>query len=311
MNILKKTSAIALSLLFISSVFAMEQTAVVFDADDVVAIKGNVKKTVAGRVVWQNLFLLNTLVWLKEAMKHADAIGINGTTNAVAYASRKLEKEGTGSWASWVGPKLSQITQEFVEASVEPKAMVAMLEEVKKLKAKGIPVFIGTNQDLGQYRVWSRKMKDQGHDVNTLFDGALVVGLLDDKALDTLVGGHELLLHTLNNKKPEDVKFENEYFWVTNDNVYVTKSPVAVKPSSLYYKALKSMVNKKKPGARRIAFVDDKKVNTDGAEKEGLIAVQLKLAGGTADKTSDADIQKAVANMKNEFAAKGVSFDAE
>ncbi len=108
-----------------------------------------------------------------------------------------------------------------------------------------------------------------------------------------------------------DLREQNDHFWVTRDNVFVTKNPAAIKPYPDYYKALKAMVKARKHDAENIIFVDDKKENVDGATKAGIIATQLKLAKGNAKDTDAPDIYKAVEAMKKEFAAKGVQFDAE
>lgn len=259
------------------STFAMEQkeTALSFDLDNVVSSKEKVGLTeymgLSKAFFWNPKILTAFLPGnFEQLKKDAHEIGksVNGSSNVIHKHLERLKEQGYGD--------LSAYEETIVERSVKPKPIYSIIHSIHALKKQGYTVVGATNQDYKQHAAYRRKMKE-GHaiDINELFHAVVTTRVHHENA-------PESPFYRLNQE----------------ENIYVAENPTACKPHIQYFEVVKGVIKKIAPQVTTIIHTDDLEENCTGASQAHLESIHFKLAGGSAQKTSQEDIENTVNTWK-------------
>lgn len=262
--------------------------ALCFDLDDVISGKEKIGFTDYLGLVPKLLFKHPKIVTaalpknLSKIREQADEISktTNGTSNIMHDLIGVFKEEGYGD--------LSAFECEFVQRSLSPFLVKRMINNIKKLKAQGYTVLGATNQDWKQHKVYRKKMKALGVDLNTLF---------------------EVVLTTRVNHVAAPAGDQLSFRLNESENIYVVRDEKGFKPSVHYFKALEQLAKQRVPNATRIIHTDDTLENIIGARAAGLRAFHFKLAGLTARKTSKNDLKKTIDVWQAELAQHGIRIE--
>ncbi len=274
-------------LLFSSMLCAMQPEVLTVDLDDVVSIKQKVGlgdyATLLPRILFWHPTFLATLFNFNKIQMQGEKIGrdVDGASNIIHQLVQKLKEDGYSD--------LSYYEPEIVARSVNPKPLSDVITFLKDLKKKGYVLIGATNQDYMQNKSYRNKMKDQGQDLQDLFD-----------AIVTTRVNH---LNEVNGK-PID---EQEPFTQVEDMIYMVNSPTGVKPQEGYYEVLKKVGKKLNPSAKRFIHVDDRIENVEGAKKvDDFEGVHFNLPAGSARKSSPEELANALEGYKKGLEKLGI-----
>lgn len=258
-------------------------TIIAMDLDDVMSIKqkpGALDFISIARAVFWNPWVLGALTKLSELQQEGSQVGqnINGTSNVVHTMLGKLKERGYGDF--------SYYEDEIIAASTKPKPIDQMVEAVRTLKKKGYIVIGATNQDWKQHAAYRQKMKQQGVDLNQLFDAVVTTAVnYGNVSQAARKGGF--------------------YNPVINENIYAATAQDVYKPHAGYYTLVKRVADyiaeTKHVPVKRIVFTDDNVKNIEGATQAHIQAVHFDLPGGSARKTSPQDLQNTINKWKQDL----------
>lgn len=283
---------------FISAVAAMESsfsqikpksTVIAMDMDDVLSIKqkpGVMDFIGLSRIVFRHPWILAVLMNMGELHKEGIEIGqkLNGAGNTVHAVVEKLKERGYGDFSGY--------EDEILERAIKPKPIQAMVDAMKNLKKQGYILIGATSHDWKQDLAYRKKMREQGADLNDLFDAVVVARV---NHIPTVKGEKASFFY-----KP-----------VTNENMYSATLQKAYKPRKPYYTTLKKVAkhiaDQKGVLVDKIIFTDDKQENIDAAKEVGLETIHFDLPSGSARKTSPEDLQKTVDSWKKQLNQHGVA----
>ncbi len=277
-------------LFFVFTAIAMEQdTALSVDFDDVISVKQKVgfwdyASAIPSIVFWRPGVLTKLLqgfaVVEKEGRDMSD--NLNGAGNVIHAFIKKLKDDGY--------TDLSYYEPDLIDRATNPKPLQAVIDYLKKLKQAGYTLIGATNQDYAQNKYYRQKMKQKGADLDQLFDAIVVTRSNHFKDL---------------NSTPIN---QDEPFTITEQNIFMLNDPKAVKPNAKYYKGLKRVAQKLKPGINLVVHVDDKKENVLGAENvSGVKAILFDLPDGSARKSTPEQLDNALKGYQEGLKELGIA----
>lgn len=278
-----------ISVLFQSVSYSAQPEIISVDFDDVISsrVKVNFKEyaSLIPRIVLSHPSILFHLwSWWNTLEKDGREIAqsVNGASNVIHALIQKLKDEGYAD--------LSDYESELIARTSNPKANLAMITLLKALKKQGYTLIGATNQDYLQDITYRKKMKDQGVDLDALFDAIIVTRV-----------NH---LNTMNGIPIDDTKPYTE----VEDGIYMLNDPKAVKPHPSYYEAEKLIAQTIQPDEKLIIHVDDKRENIEGADAvSGVKGIQFYLPSGSARKSSLAELARALEQYKQGLAQFGIT----
>lgn len=258
-------------------------TVIAMDLDDVMSIKqkpGALDFISIARAVFWNPWVLGALTKIGELQQEGSQVGqsMNGTSNVVHEMLKKLKDRGYGDF--------SYYEDEIVAAATKPKPIDQMIQAVRELKKKGYIVIAATNQDWKQHAAYRQKMKQQGVDLNKLFDAVVTTAVNYGNVSQAAQKG-------------------GFYNPVINENIYAATAQDAYKPHAGYYTLVKKVADyiaeTKHVPVKRIIFADDKAENIQGATQAQMQGIHFDLPGGSARKTSPQDLQNTINKWKQDL----------
>lgn len=279
-------------LLFISFLmqpaYAMKPEVLSVDFDDVLSIRKKVGFksyfSMMPRIIFWNPSLVFKLRKLWKTLEKEGGemkTATHGASNVIHQVVQKLKNEGH--------IDLSYYEPELIARTSNPKPNYKMVHFLQALKKKGYLLLGATNQDYIQDKTYRERMKEQGVNLDELFDGIVVTRV-----------NH---LNEINGKPVDDTKPYTE----VEDGVYMINSPDAVKPNTAYYEVVKQVGKKLNPNAELFIHVDDKKENIDGVEKVAAFkGIHFELPAGSARKSTPRQLARALDRYKQELMILGV-----
>jgi len=283
---MKRLSFLLFISFFTQSGYALQPEVLSVDFDDVMSIKQKAGFkhyfSMMPRIIFWNPSLVFTLreLW-KTLEKEGRAVSLHGASNIIHHLVQKMKREGYAD--------LSYYEPELVIRSVNPKANFDVVHFLQTLKKNGYLLIGATNQDYIQNKAYRKRMKEQGVDLDELFDGIVVTRV-----------------NHLNEVNGKPVDATKPYTEVEN-GIYMINSPDAVKPDASYYDVVKQVGKKLNPEAKRFIHVDDLERNIKGARKvDDFEAIQFKLPAGSARKSTPRQLARALDRYKQKLRILGV-----
>ncbi|MGE0206900.1 MAG: HAD family hydrolase [Candidatus Babeliales bacterium] len=138
----------------------------------------------------------------------------------------------------------------IIDSAIEPQPIPGMIQLVQKFKSEGYTVLGVTNQTYEESKIYRTKLKNQGIDLTSLFDAIVTT------------------------YAPNYPQAASDTMQRMEANVYMT-NPGVRKPAASYYQVVKDI--SKPLGVNRWYFIDDQKVNVEGANQAGMIGIHFAL----------------------------------
>jgi len=284
---MKRVISFVLLLFIVQSGSAVQPDVLTVDFDDVISIRqkpgiADFATLIARVAFWHPSFLsafLNFNALELEGRRVASTV--DGAANIIHRLLRNLHEQGY--------PDLSYYESDIIERSINPKPLDSVIDFLRALKGMGYTLVGATNQDYLQNKVYRKKMKDQGVDLDALFDGIVTTRV-----------------HHLDRPNGKEVQ-EDAPYTELEKGVYMLTNSKATKPSSLYYQALRRVARKIHPQARRFIHVDDKQENVGGARDVDFEAILFNLPAGTARKSSPAELNRALDGYRKGLGKLGIA----
>jgi hypothetical protein len=264
------------------------QDVIGIDMDDVVSIRqkpGFMDFIGLVKIVFRHPRVLAAFMNIHAIQKEGHRVSqeLNGSANVIHTVLEKLKGDGYGDFSDYA--------DEILECATKPEPIKEMVDVIRDLKKQGYIIVGATNHDWKQELAYRKKMRHQGVDSNELFDAVVVTRVNHIPVPDSEQGAAF-------------------YRPVENENMYSVIQQNVYKPKDSYYQVLKQVAShiasKKGVIVKNIIFTDDKKENTDAAKKAAIESIHFDLSGGSARKTSAEDLQKTVANWKDQLKKYGI-----
>lgn len=201
----------------------------------------------------------------------------NGYSNLLRKITDKIQELGLGDYRKY----------EFaiIEQATYPKPIPYMIQTMKELKQKGYTIIGATNHDIYQHMAYRKNMRDQGVDLNEVFDAVLAV--------------------RVNHEEPKEG--EPYYKLYDNENLYIASDVQAFKPHKGFFDALWALCKQENPSAERMIFTDDRLPNVKGARALGIPAFHFFVPPGVTEETDRAQVITVVENWKQAIAQEVVN----
>lgn len=223
-----------------------KQPVMVFDLDSTLTYHGNPSMGSMLNFIYKNLFAVRLSSWF-YMLYNFERIKKKSITLALqeGATTEKVVIE----LLSWLYDQgyadLRAQVYEIVDISINPVIIKPMLALVKKLKKDGYIVVAATAQDGLNHVVYRQKLKQQGIDLDILFDTTLTsfacwpaLGNLTEKAGESLL-------------------------YVKKFNFYMIDTYCINKPNISYFQLLYSLLNALYSSVENIVFIDDKYENIE------------------------------------------------
>lgn len=220
---------------------------IIFDLDDTLTRWGEISVTEMIRffshLIFHNITQADRAV--VACYHHRDVKNVAKQFAAQKHATAEYVGRQTLQWLMehGYGDFRHELVQ-FLKFAINPQPIQSMLTLAKKFRQEGYIMVAATAQDGLNHLIYRRKLKQQGIDLDTLFDVTFT-------SYSEYVAAH---------CKRQPVLDHIEY--VTSDNFYTINTRDINKPDVHYFELLASLLMQKY-GVHPLVFIDDKKENVD------------------------------------------------